>query len=116
MLTAVAEVAGKAPAESGLVVAHASARAVPTRLIAEAVKRIRTRRTLLFIARWTAIADVTKTADGLHGVPRLIIDASRLVRQDALGEARAAIVAVVWTHRALTGNAIISKEAVADAS
>lgn len=112
MLTHVSEETFKAHTQSLLVVTNTPTRTIPTSLVTKSSLRVWSTWTLLQLTCRPSIADITQTAHGLHGIPWLRVDASRLVCQNALGEARTAVVAVLRAGGSLTSNTIIAVEAM----
>ncbi len=74
MLASSSEEPRETGASSRAVVAHPTARAVPSRLAALSVEGVGTRGALLLVAGGPAVAGVTEAAYVLHGVPRSVVD------------------------------------------
>jgi len=104
----------KALTHAYIVVTHAAPRAISSTFITESLEWIWARRTLLFVAGDTSITDIAHTSHGFHCIPRRTVDESGLLRQHALGKAHPAVAAIVRTDVSLTGQSIVSFEAVAD--
>eukprot|EP00601_Ochromonadales_sp_CCMP2298_P008228 CAMPEP_0173196714 /NCGR_PEP_ID=MMETSP1141-20130122/15768_1 /TAXON_ID=483371 /ORGANISM="non described non described, Strain CCMP2298" /LENGTH=118 /DNA_ID=CAMNT_0014121393 /DNA_START=276 /DNA_END=629 /DNA_ORIENTATION=- len=103
----------KAPAHAYPVVAHSPATAVPARLRAHSHQRIGTGGTLAVFAERASETHVAHAAHGLGGIPRGVVDAPRLVRQESLGPAHTPVVAVAYAGGPLAGDTFVAREALA---
>merc|ERR1719498_632640 len=97
--------------QARFVVAYTPPGAVAPGLIAKAAQRVRAGGAFLQITAHPTVTLIAQAAHDLGGVPGRGVHASGLVGEDALGEADAAVVAVLRAGLALAGDTVVAVEA-----